>query len=95
MMGVVRDAPEARRLALPRAHPELAGAAARARSLTAESESEQDSGGLDRMNTAYRAKFGFPFIIAVRGRGRAEEEAAVLAEIAAITRIRVERLATA
>ena len=121
MMDVVRDAPEARRLALLNAHPDLAGPEARARRLTADSTSEQSSAGLDRispadadafdrMNPAYRAKFGFPFIIAVRGRGRAEilsvfaerlgrgqaeEAATVLAEVAAITRMRLGRLVTA
>ena len=118
MMGVVRDAPASRRLALLNAHPELAGPAARARSLTADSAGEQGGAGLDRMppadadafdrmNSAYRERFGFPFIIAVRGRGRAEilstfaerlgrgqaaEEATALAEVGAITRMRLERL---
>ncbi len=121
MIGVVRDAPEARRLAFLNGHPELAGAEARARSMTADSASEQGSAGLermpqadaeafDRMNPAYRERFGFPFIIAVRGRGRAEilsifaqrlargraeEEAAALAEIGAITRMRLDRLVAA
>jgi 2-oxo-4-hydroxy-4-carboxy-5-ureidoimidazoline decarboxylase len=64
-------------LALIRAHPELAGKAAIAKALTAESLSEQASAGLDRLtpdeyarfhalNDAYRARFGFPFIICVR-----------------------------
>lgn len=120
MIAVVRDAPAPRRLAFLNAHPELAGSEARARRMTADSASEQGSAGLDRMpqadadafdrmNPAYREKFGFPFIIAVRGRaraeilsafaerlgqGQAEEEAAVLTEIGAITRMRLERLVT-
>jgi len=77
MMAVLEAAPEADRLALIRAHPELAGKAAIAKTLTAESQSEQASAGLDRLtpdefarfhelNAAYGAKFGFPFIICVR-----------------------------
>jgi 2-oxo-4-hydroxy-4-carboxy-5-ureidoimidazoline decarboxylase len=77
MMAVLEATPEADRLALIRAHPELAGKAAIAKALTAESESEQASAGLDRLtpeefaqfhelNAAYGAKFSFPFIICVR-----------------------------
>ncbi|MBJ3783319.1 allantoinase PuuE [Devosia sediminis] len=65
------------RLAVLRAHPDLAGKLAAAKRLTAESTAEQSSAGLDALtdaereqftllNTAYVAKFGFPFIIAVR-----------------------------
>ena len=65
-------------LALIRAHPELAGKAAIRRELTAESTREQAGAGLDActpaeferlhaLNTAYREKFSFPFIIAVKG----------------------------
>jgi 2-oxo-4-hydroxy-4-carboxy-5-ureidoimidazoline decarboxylase len=65
------------RLALIRAHPELATRAALAEPLTAASQSEQKSAGLDRLtpdefarfhalNTAYRERFAFPFIICVR-----------------------------
>ena len=61
-----------------KAHPDLAGKLAQAKRLTAESTSEQASAGLDaltdaerarftELNDAYVAKFGFPFIIAVRG----------------------------
>lgn len=64
--------------ALILAHPDLAGKLAAAGQLTPESTGEQASAGLDRLtddersrftalNDAYRAKFGFPFIIAVRG----------------------------
>lgn len=75
--AAVRAAPEARRLALIRAHPDLAGKAARAGAVTRDSAAEQSSAGLDRLseaefaefhrlNDAYRAKFAFPFIICVR-----------------------------
>jgi hypothetical protein len=64
------------------AHPDLAGKLAAAKRLTAESTSEQASAGLDALtdaersaftdlNTAYTAKFGFPFIIAVRDHDKA------------------------
>jgi 2-oxo-4-hydroxy-4-carboxy-5-ureidoimidazoline decarboxylase len=77
MMAVVNDAPAETRLALVRAHPDLAGKAARAGSLTADSTHEQASAGLDRLsddefarfhrlNDAYKAKFSIPFIIGVR-----------------------------
>jgi N-carbamoyl-L-amino-acid hydrolase len=72
----VREAPAERQLALIRAHPELAGKAQV--SLTAESTNEQSRAGLadctpeefDRLhslNAAYNAKFGWPFMLAVRG----------------------------
>lgn len=75
--AVVDEASEGERLALIRAHPELAGEKLRARALTASSMSEQASVGLDRLsaveiddwtrlNAAYRARFGFPFVICVR-----------------------------
>lgn len=81
--AVVDAAPEARRLELIRAHPDLAGRLGVAGSLTEASSEEQASAGLDRcsaedyaaftrLNEAYRARFGFPFIMAVRGRSRAE-----------------------
>jgi 2-oxo-4-hydroxy-4-carboxy-5-ureidoimidazoline decarboxylase len=64
-------------LTVIKAHPDLAGKAARAGTLTAESTAEQASAGLDRLsdeeyatfhrlNEAYKQKFGFPFIIGVR-----------------------------
>jgi beta-ureidopropionase / N-carbamoyl-L-amino-acid hydrolase len=67
-----------RQMALIRAHPELAGKAMESKALTAESTNEQNKAGLTncspeelsnirRLNTAYGAKFGFPFILAVRG----------------------------
>ena len=77
MAGAVRDAGAERQLALIKAHPDLAGKAARAGHLTAESTAEQGSAGLDRLteaeyaafhrlNDAYRGKFGIPFIVCVR-----------------------------
>jgi len=77
MTQAVRTAPADAQLALIKAHPDLAGKAARAGTLTADSVSEQVSAGLDRLNeaeysrfhelnNAYRAKFGFPFIVSVR-----------------------------
>ncbi len=74
---VFRAASDDERLGVLNAHPDLAGKLAAARRLTADSTAEQASAGLDaltdeereaftRMNAAYREKFGFPFIIAVR-----------------------------
>jgi 2-oxo-4-hydroxy-4-carboxy-5-ureidoimidazoline decarboxylase len=82
MAEVVRRAEPSLQLALIRAHPELAGKAAVRGELTAESTREQSGAGLDqcnpeefailqRLNTEYNNKFGFPFIIAVRGHDRA------------------------
>jgi 2-oxo-4-hydroxy-4-carboxy-5-ureidoimidazoline decarboxylase len=81
MLAAVRAAPSDRRLALIKAHPDLAGKAARAGSMTKDSTAEQASAGLDRLsdaefeelhrlNDAYRKKFGFPFIICVRRHGK-------------------------
>jgi beta-ureidopropionase / N-carbamoyl-L-amino-acid hydrolase len=75
---VVREASRDEQLALLRAHPELAGKAMVSKTLTAESTHEQGRAGLadctpqefahiQRLNAAYNAKFGFPFILAVRG----------------------------
>jgi 2-oxo-4-hydroxy-4-carboxy-5-ureidoimidazoline decarboxylase len=77
MMQAVRAADEAAKLKLLKAHPDLAGKAARAGAITADSQGEQASAGLDRLNEtefetfhrlneAYAKKFGFPFIICVR-----------------------------
>jgi N-carbamoyl-L-amino-acid hydrolase len=74
----VRNADRAAQLALVRAHPELAGKAMAGQSLTAESTNEQGQAGLTdctpeefarirQLNADYNAKFGFPFILAVRG----------------------------
>jgi len=77
MIQAVRAAaPEERRTLINR-HPDLAGKAARAGTMTRDSKSEQASAGLDRLleaefarfhrlNTAYRQKFAIPFIICVR-----------------------------
>lgn len=73
-----RLANEDQRLAVLNAHPDLAGKLAAANRLTAESTNEQASAGLDSLtdeeretftslNTQYTDKFGFPFIIAVKG----------------------------
>lgn len=83
MADVVRHAPLDHRMSLIRAHPDLAGKAARAGALTTDSTKEQSSAGLDRLsdaeydrfhalNDAYRARFGMPFIMAVRGAGKAQ-----------------------
>jgi 2-oxo-4-hydroxy-4-carboxy-5-ureidoimidazoline decarboxylase len=77
MKSVVDGAPKELRLALIKAHPDLASKTQRAAGLTAESHAEQNSAGLDRLsdaeyqafervNDAYRAKFGFPYIVCVR-----------------------------
>jgi 2-oxo-4-hydroxy-4-carboxy-5-ureidoimidazoline decarboxylase len=76
MMGVVRASPDERQLAFIRAHPEL-GSKVKRLDITADSQAEQGSLGLDRLsdaefrtftelNAAYVEKFGFPFIICVR-----------------------------
>jgi 2-oxo-4-hydroxy-4-carboxy-5-ureidoimidazoline decarboxylase len=121
MTRVVHEASREERLALLRAHPDLAGRAARAGDLTAASRAEQASAGLDRLtdaeyerfgrlNAAYRDAFGFPFIIAVRrhdktailaaferrlGHTRDAEIDTALAEVADITRLRLEALVSA
>ncbi|MDR5738543.1 2-oxo-4-hydroxy-4-carboxy-5-ureidoimidazoline decarboxylase [Caballeronia sp. LZ016] len=81
MSQAVEQAGGERQLALINAHPELAGKAAVRGELTAESTREQSGAGLDlctqeefdklqSLNAAYRQKFGFPFILAVRGYDR-------------------------
>jgi beta-ureidopropionase / N-carbamoyl-L-amino-acid hydrolase len=78
MARVVAQAGENAQLALVRAHPELAGKAMVSKNLTAESTNEQGKAGLadctpeefakiQQLNADYNAKFGFPFILAVRG----------------------------
>jgi len=77
MKAAVDHAPAELKLALIKAHPDLANKTQRAAGLTVESNAEQNSAGLDRLsdaeyeafervNTAYRAKFGFPYIVCVR-----------------------------
>lgn len=76
--AAVRDADRDTQARLIGAHPDLAGKAARAGALAEESRREQRGAGLDTLsdaefarftwlNDSYRAKFGFPFIFAVRG----------------------------
>ena len=115
MMGAVRAAPRERQLAFVCGHPDLAGKAARAGDVTEDSRREQASVGLDtlseeefarfhRLNDAYKAKFGFPFIVCVRRHTRdsilalferrlrhdaATEFATALQEISFITRLRL------
>lgn len=78
LVGQFRAASAAEQLSVLRAHPDLAGKLAIAGDLTEESRNEQAGAGLDRLspeeharftalNTAYTDKFGFPFIIAVKG----------------------------
>ena len=78
LVASVRLAEPAQQLALLRAHPELAGKAMVSRSLTAESTHEQGAAGLadctpaefarlQKLNADYSARFGWPFILAVRG----------------------------
>ena len=87
---VFRAASEAERLSVLNAHPDLAGKLAKAKRLTPESAKEQASVGLDaltdkerelfsKLNAAYVTTFGFPFIIAVKGKTKDE----ILAEFEA------------
>jgi 2-oxo-4-hydroxy-4-carboxy-5-ureidoimidazoline decarboxylase len=118
MVDVVERAGVEEKLALIRAHPELAGKEAAAGTLTTESTGEQANAGLDRCtpdelarlragNRFYRDQFGFPFVMAVKGRSRAEiltslesrlrnsrddEFERCLAEIAKIARFRLDAL---
>ena len=77
MFEIVRQASREKRLELICKHPELAGSEAASGQLTTESKDEQASAGLDhcspeelsrlkQLNRAYREKFGFPFVIAVK-----------------------------
>lgn len=115
MMRAVRAASAAEQLALIAGHPELGGKVARAGDLTEASRHEQGSLGLDRLsdaeytrfeelNAAYKARFGFPFIICVRrhtrdsilanfarrlANNREHEIETALVEIGYITRLRL------
>ena len=117
MVDVVRSASRPAQLALIRAHPDLAGKAARA-TMSVASVAEQASAGLDRLtdeeyerferlNHAYRDRFGFPFVIAVRRHDKLailsafearlrntvdDEIATALAQIGEIARLRLETL---
>lgn len=118
MHRVVMFATEEEKLALIRAHPELLGKLDAA-ALTASSRSEQAGAGLDRcapeekarmraLNASYREKFGFPFVVAVKGldwagiiarmeerlpNSRDAEIATALREIGRIARFRLAALA--
>lgn len=112
---IFRRASEAERLGVLKAHPDLAGRLAAAKQLTAASAGEQNSAGLDaltdaertrfgELNRAYTDRFGFPFILAVKGRSkdeilrnfearlgndRAAELAAACLEVEEIARLRL------
>ncbi len=118
MLKAVREADPAEQLALIAAHPELAGREAAAGTLTDASTSEQRGAGLDQcspaelarlrsLNARYRERFGFPFVIAVKGRsrhqimdaieerlhnGRDTEFATCLEQIGQIARFRLDAL---
>jgi OHCU decarboxylase len=88
MSAAMRALPREEKLALIKAHPDLAGRLALAGEVTADSAKEQASAGLDRltphelaaltrMNEHYKAHFGFPFILAVKGRTKEEVIAAM------------------
>ncbi|MBX8813616.1 2-oxo-4-hydroxy-4-carboxy-5-ureidoimidazoline decarboxylase [Pseudochrobactrum algeriensis] len=91
MVQAVEKAGVTKQLALIRAHPDLAGKAARAGHLTDASTSEQKGAGLDRLddaeyerfhslNDAYKQRFDFPFILAVRGfDGKGHDKHSILA----------------
>jgi OHCU decarboxylase len=94
LQQVVSDAQRQEQLDLIRAHPELAGKAAIAGELTEESTGEQAKAGLhlcsqeefaqlQKLNADYNAKFGFPFILAVKGAtGQGLTRAAIIATFA-------------
>jgi 2-oxo-4-hydroxy-4-carboxy-5-ureidoimidazoline decarboxylase len=118
MCKSVVDAGDDAQLALLRAHPQLAGKAALRGELTADSTREQHGAGLDQcspdefarlhaLNAHYEQRFGFPFILAVRGHTRAsildnlaaridnardEEFAEALHQVERIARFRLEAL---
>ena len=88
MADCVDNASAEKQLALIRAHPDLAGKAQMAGELTDDSSGEQASAGLDRcsageyeqfqsLNEGYHSKFGFPFVMAVKGGSRVEILAAL------------------
>jgi OHCU decarboxylase len=118
LVAAMHAASRERKLALIRAHPDLAGKAAIEGTLTDSSKSEQASAGLDhlspdeydaftRTNTAYRERFGFPFVVCARehtkesilrvaaerlSNSEDEEIGVALDEIAKIARLRLEDL---
>lgn len=118
MKAAVARAPTELRLALIKAHPDLANKTQHAAGLTAESSAEQNSVGLDRLsdaeyaafervNKAYRKKFGFPYIVCVRRHSKDSilrdferrllnntktEISTLIAEICRIAALRVDQL---
>ena len=118
MADCVDNATREKQLELIRAHPDLAGKAQVAGALTVDSTAEQASAGLDQcspdeyerfqaLNAAYREKFGFPFVMAVRGSSRSDilevfearldndyelEFETALVEIHKIARLRLEAM---
>ncbi|TWI52832.1 OHCU decarboxylase [Pseudomonas duriflava] len=81
MSAVLMSASLEEQMSLIKAHPDLAGKAALQGELTASSTSEQAGAGLDQctphelarfthLNNAYKTRFGFPFIMAVKGSNR-------------------------
>lgn len=101
----IARAPESRQLELIQAHPDLVGRAALARTLTRASTGEQHAAGLDpgrltpadverfaALNEAYRARFGFPFVICARENQKEQ----ILAGFASrLTHRREQEIATA
>jgi 2-oxo-4-hydroxy-4-carboxy-5-ureidoimidazoline decarboxylase len=118
MVAAVERAPPAQQIDLLNAHPELGSRAEIVADLTADSRDEQISAGLTRLspdeaawfkarNQAYREKFGFPFIVAVRQHSKQSimdaferrladtpdaERAQALREVALIARLRLDNL---
>ncbi len=118
MAAVMRSAPAEKQRTLLNAHPDLAGKLAAAGEMTEESTQEQASAGLDRLssderarftalNDAYKARFGIPFIMAVKGASKAAilvafeerlqhapelEFAAALEQVETITLLRLREL---
>ncbi len=118
MVAALRAGSDEQKRVLIAAHPDLAGRLAAAKRLTPESAKEQASAGLDllsdaertrftELNEAYKAKFGMPFIMAVKGRTKDEilaaferrlendaaaEAATALAEIERIALLRLKEM---
>ncbi|MDB6127173.1 MAG: pucL [Verrucomicrobia bacterium] len=93
LCATMQSAPRVKQLALIRAHPDLAGRLAQQKKLTAASNQEQASAGLDRLtdaelaeftklNDSYKAKFGFPFVICARLNAKEAILAAMKARLA-------------
>jgi OHCU decarboxylase len=93
MVKAMRALKDDQKLALIKAHPDLAGRLALAKQLTADSAKEQGSAGLDKLtadelatftdyNSRYVARFGFPFIFAVKGKSKDDILASFKARIA-------------